>query len=95
MPTNEEEMVVEIFLPIEEQEFQSVADEQIFFQSYFSIYPMVMTRVTGNFTEQSQIKYWELFEYLNRNSLEQRTPVFVEYKRTPANNTYVEMSVGI
>ncbi|GAE95508.1 hypothetical protein JCM21714_4786 [Gracilibacillus boraciitolerans JCM 21714] len=76
-----EEMVVEIFLPIEEDSLKVEIKEKMLFRSYFTITPMVMTRVTEDFNEQSQVKYWELVDYLNRNELEQRTPVFVEYKK--------------
>ncbi|ENH96042.1 lactoylglutathione lyase [Gracilibacillus halophilus YIM-C55.5] len=90
-----DEMTVEIFLPIEEDSIRKDIDEQVFFRSYFSIKPMVMTRVTENFDEQSQVKYWELVEYLQKNDLEQRTPIFVVYKKTQSGRTYVEMSVGV
>ncbi|WP_416151670.1 DUF5085 family protein [Salipaludibacillus sp. HK11] len=90
-----DEMTVEIYMPIEEDIFTPVLDEQMFFRSYFSITPMVMTRVIDNFNEQSQLKYWELFDFLHREGLEQRTPVFVAYKTSHSGKTYVEMSVGV
>ncbi len=90
-----DDMVVEIFLPIEENSFKHESDEKMLFRSYFSINPMLMTRVTDNFNEQSQVKYWELMEYINQHELEQRTPVFVEYKKTHSGKVYVEMSVGV
>ncbi|GAA5417115.1 hypothetical protein Pryu01_02176 [Paraliobacillus ryukyuensis] len=94
-PTNEEEMVIQLFLPIMENKFETISEEQVFFQSYFLINPMVMTRVTEDFTQQSQVKYWELFEYLERHNLEQKTPVFVEYKHTHSGRNYIKMSVGM
>lgn len=90
-----DEMIIEIFVPIKEDRFKPNSGEKILFRSYFSVTPMVMTRVTKNFNEQSQEKYWELFSYLNRNELEQRTPVFIEYKKTRSGKIYVEMSVGV
>ncbi|WP_249872495.1 DUF5085 family protein [Oceanobacillus saliphilus] len=88
-------MTAEIFLSIEEDNFNTRSTEQFYFRSYFSIDPMIMTRVMDDFDTKSQDKYWELINYIKRNGLEQRTPVFVEYKRTHAEENYVEMSVGV
>mgnify|MGYP001770563089 CR=1 FL=1 len=93
-PTDEI-MVAEIFLSIAEDHFQVPEDENIFFRSYFSIYPMIMTRIVQHIEEQSQVKYWELIEYMNNHNLKQRTPVFVGFKATKSGKIYAEMSVGI
>ncbi|WP_163581066.1 DUF5085 family protein [Gracilibacillus saliphilus] len=93
-PTSEI-MSAEIFLPIWEDKFTIQEQEEIKFHSYLSIGPMIMTRITDDFNEQSQVKFWELMEYINQNNLPQRTPVFVEYKTTHSGKTYAEMSVGV
>lgn len=93
-PTDEI-MVAEIFLSIAEDHFQVPEDENIFFRSYFSIYLMIMTRIVQHIEEQSQVKYWELIEYMNNHNLKQRTPVFVGFKATKSGKIYAEMSVGI
>jgi len=54
-----------------------------------------MTRVMEDFDAQSQIKYWELIDYIKRNGMKQKTAVFVEFKSSYAGRTYVEMSVGV
>ncbi|MFD1068242.1 hypothetical protein [Oceanobacillus locisalsi] len=69
--------------------------EQMNFHSYLSIKPMLMTRVMEDFDAQSQVKYWELMDYINKHGMVQRTPVFVEFKNSFLNRNYVEMSVGV
>lgn len=91
----EEIMVAEIFLPIEENKFTNQSNEEMFFRSYFTIQPMIMTRVFDEFDEQSQVKYWELMNFIRQHGLEQRTPVFFEFKTTNKGKHYLEMSVGI
>ncbi|WP_010532273.1 DUF5085 family protein [Lentibacillus jeotgali] len=92
-PTDEV-MNAEIFLPIWEDHFTIQDKEQVNFHSYLLIKPMIMTRVIEDFDEQSQIKYWELIDYLQRNRLKQRTPIFVEFKNSHLGRKYIEMSVG-
>lgn len=90
-----EVMTAEIFLPIEENNFVNRTEEEISFNSYFFIKPMLMTRIMDEFDEQSQVKYWELIDYIKGHNMSQKTPIFVEFKRSPAGRTYVEMSVGV
>lgn len=90
----EEIMTAEIFFGIEEEQFNVESEDYLRFRSYFSVSPMLMTRVEGNINEQAQVKYWELIERLNHHGLEQATPIFVEYKRTHSDKSYIEMSVG-
>ena len=90
-----EVMTAEIFLPIEESDFNNRTEEEVSFNSYFFIKPMLMTRLKDDFDEQSQVKYWELIDYIKGHNMSQRTPIFVEFKRSPAGRTYVEMSVGV
>jgi len=91
----EEIMTAEVFVTVDEDNFTIETDEQLFFKSYFSIYPMIMTRITENVEEQSQVKYWELMDYIKKHGLKQRTPVFVEYKQSHSGKNYVEMSIGV
>ncbi|MGX4669005.1 DUF5085 family protein [Cerasibacillus sp. JNUCC 74] len=93
-PTSEV-MDAEIFLPIIENIITIDDQEQIYFHSYLSIKPMIMTRVLNNFESQSQTKYWELMNYIRMNGMKQKTPVFVEYKTSYMGRHYVEMSVGV
>ncbi|GAE32071.1 DUF5085 family protein [Halalkalibacter sp. AB-rgal2] len=90
----EEIMTAEIFFGIEEEQFALESEDYLRFRSYFSVKPMFMTRVEGDIQEQAQVKYWELIERLNQLGVEQATPVFVEYKRTHSDQSYIEMSVG-
>ncbi|MFA8440155.1 DUF5085 family protein [Pueribacillus sp. YX66] len=90
-----EVMTAEIFLPILENNFKKPTEEEVSFNSYFLIKPMLMTRIMDNFDEQSQVKYWELIHYIQRKNLIQKTPVFAEFKRSYKDRSYVEMSVGI
>jgi len=90
-----EVMTAEIFLPIEESNFNNQTDEQMYFRSYLNIKPMIMTRVMEDYDAQSQIKYWELIDYIKRNGMKQKTAVFVEFKSSHTGRTYVEMSVGV
>ncbi|SHM54740.1 DUF5085 family protein [Gracilibacillus kekensis] len=93
-PTSEI-MSAEIFLPIWENTFTIQEQEEIKFHSYLSISPMIMTRVTDDFNEQSQVQFWELMNYINQNSFQQNTPVFAEYKTTHSGSIFLEMSVGV
>lgn len=93
-PTDEV-MTAEIFLTIEEDNFTVQTDEDMFFRSYFLIKPMVMTRIMDDFDAKSQVKYWELINYIKRNGLQQQTPVLVEFKNSHLGRKYVEMSIGV
>ncbi len=89
-------MTAEIFRPIEENDFSAMPDsEEIRFRSYFSVNRLIMTRIMDQFDEQSQVKYWELLGYIQKNELVQSSPVFVEFKRNHPGVVYVEMSVGV
>nr|WP_106782998.1 DUF5085 family protein [Lysinibacillus timonensis] len=89
-------MTAEIFRPIEEDNFTTMPkSEDIRFRSYFSVNGMLMTRITDQFDEQSQTKYWELVEHIQKNEIVQSSPVFVEFKRSHSGVAYVEMSVGV
>lgn len=70
-PTSEI-MDAEISLPIVEDQFtmRERIKEEFNFHSYFPINPMIMTRVTENFDELSQVKYWELMDYIKGNNFE-------------------------
>jgi len=93
-PTSEI-MTAELFLPIMENYFSLPKEEEVNFRSYFAVDNLLMTRVVDNFDEQAQVKYWELFDYMKQHSMSQKTPVFVQYKRTKSNQTYAEMSLGV
>ncbi|MFP7168911.1 DUF5085 family protein [Terribacillus sp. 7520-G] len=89
-------MTAEIFLTVKEDTIKGLVDpkEDVRFRSYFTLSPMVMTRIMENFNYESQKRYWDLIGYLQVNRLEQDTPVFIEYKTSMSGVTYVEMSVG-
>jgi hypothetical protein len=88
-------MTAELFLPIMESYFSLPKEEEVSFRSYFAVDNLLMTRVIDNFEEQSQVKYWELFDYMKQHSMIQKTPVFVQYKKTNSNQTYAEISLGV
>src|SRR5690625_2768464 len=88
-------MIAELFLPIEENTFKQSTDEQLYFRSYFIVNPMIMTRIMENFDLQSQVKYWDLIHYIKQHNLQQKTPVFVEFKTNNQGDHFVEMSVGV
>ncbi len=90
-----EVMTAELFLTLEENYFNIPVEEDTNFRSYFLIDHMIMTRITDDFELQSQVKYWELIEYIKEHKMIQKTPVFVEFKTTYTGQSYVEMSVGI
>ncbi|WP_366249420.1 DUF5085 family protein [Terribacillus aidingensis] len=89
-------MTAEIFLTVDEGTIKGYInpEEEVRFRSYFTLSPMLMTRIMEDFDQKSQEKYWELIGYLQVNQLEQSTPVFVEYKNSLSGINYVEMSVG-
>lgn len=89
-------MTAEIFLTVEEDTIKGLVDlkEDIRFRSYFTLSPMVMTRLMENFDHESQKIFWGLLGFLQVNQLEQTTPVFVEYKKSLSGLDYVEMSIG-
>lgn len=90
-----EVMTAQLFLPIAESHFTFPKEEEINFSSYFIVDNLLMTRVTENYEVQSQVKYWELFAYLKEHNMTQKTPVFVQFKKTRSNRTYAEMSLGV
>ncbi|SDC84663.1 protein of unknown function [Terribacillus halophilus] len=89
-------MIAEIFFSVEEDTIKDLVapEEEIRFRSYFTLSPMVMTRIIDDFEVKSQEKYWDLISYIQVNQLEQETPVFIEYKTSMSGVSYVEMSVG-
>jgi hypothetical protein len=78
----EENIFFRSYFSVEESHFQIPEEENIFFRSYFSVYPMIMTRIVQHVEELSQVKYWELIEYMKNHNLKQRTPVFIDFKAT-------------
>lgn len=54
-----------------------------------------MTRLMDDFEAASPGKFWELMNYIRQNGLEQKPPVFVEYKTSHMGRWYVEISVGV
>ena len=87
-------VTAEIFMTIEETDC-FIPDEDVRFNSYFLVDGMLMSRISGQFNEQSQVRYWELFGYMKKQNKRQVSPVFVEFKRTRSQKTYVEMSVAV
>ncbi|MFF2753563.1 DUF5085 family protein [Psychrobacillus sp. NPDC058041] len=91
----DEVMSVELFLPIDENYFSLPKEEEINFQSYFSVDNLLMVRVIDDFEVQFPVKYSELFEYLKNHQRIQKTPVFIQFKKTNSNQIYAEMSIGV
>ncbi|TQR21386.1 DUF5085 family protein [Psychrobacillus vulpis] len=90
-----EVMTAQLFLPIAENYFSLPKEEEVNFSSYFNVDNLLMTRVTENYEVQSQVKYWELFNYMNEHNMTQKTPIFVQFKKTNSNRTYAEISLGV
>lgn len=90
-----EVMTAKLFIGIEENQFNIPKDEEVGFSSYFFINRMLMTRIIGEFETASQVEYWALIDYIKKHELIQKTPIFVEIKRSHEGQTYVEMSVGV
>src|SRR5699024_8468012 len=67
-------MIAELFLSIKESNLHIDSEEQMYFRSYFNVKPMIMTRVMEDFDSVSQVKYWELMDYMKRHGMKQRTP---------------------
>lgn len=89
-------MTAEIFRPIEENDISQISSEEdVSFRSYFSIDGMLMTRITDQFDEQSQVMFWELAEHIQQHNFSQSSPYIVEYKRSHSGTVYAEMSVGV
>lgn len=93
-PTDEV-MTAELFLPIKGKHFTIPKEAEVNFHSYFLVDHMLTTRIKGDFEVEAQVKYWELMEYMNAHEKTQKTPIFVEYKKSRAGQTYTEMSVGV
>ncbi|TQR18279.1 DUF5085 family protein [Psychrobacillus soli] len=90
-----EVMTAQIFLPIAESQFSFPKEVEVNFSSYFNVDNLLMTRITENYEVQSQVKYWELLAYLKEHTMTQKTPVFVQFKKTRSERTYAEMSLGV
>lgn len=90
-----EVMTAQLFLPIAESYFSIPKEVEVNFSSYFNVDNLLMTRVTEDYEVQSQVKYWELFGYLKEHHMTQKTPVFVQFKKTRSERTYAEMSLGV
>ena len=87
-------VTAEIFMTIEETDCR-IPEENVRFNSYFLVDGMLMSRITDEFNEQSQQRYWELFSYMKEHNKRQVSPVFVEFKKAGQQRTYVEMSVAV
>lgn len=90
-----EVMSVELFLPIAENYFSFPKEEEVKFQSYFSVDNLLMVRVIDDFEAKLPVKYRELSEYVRNQKRFQKTPVFIQIKKTSTNQTYAEMSIGV
>src|SRR5690625_2916323 len=49
-------MTIEVFIPIEEDNFSFKSGEQIYFRSYFNVKQMIMTRILDDFENESPKK---------------------------------------
>lgn len=90
-----EVMTAELHMGIKEDDLTIPAEEEVIFRSYFEVKGLAKIRLMDDFDEQSQVAYWALYDHVKKGNLQQKTPVFVEYKQAPDGNTYVEMSVGV
>lgn len=93
-PRKDDIMLAELFLTIEENDAVFNEEDEISFRSYFHVDSMLMTRVMENFEQQSQIKYWELIDYVKVNRFKAMTPIFVQLKMNYQGKNYIELSMG-
>ncbi|MBO1002417.1 DUF5085 family protein [Pseudogracilibacillus auburnensis] len=70
-----DEMVdITIYIPVE-QSYVS-RETNLFFQTYFYIDQMLMTRVKGNFEVSTELSYEKLFTYALENNLQISSPMY-------------------
>jgi Domain of unknown function (DUF5085) len=63
-------------------------------QSYFSVKNLLLTRVLGDFNNQSQLKYVELLNFVREQNLDVITPFF-NVVREFQNFKYVDIMLGV
>lgn len=70
----DEKILIDIYIPIEQSYVPKESD--LFFQSYFYIDEMLMTRVRDHFEARTEIAYDELFQYAFRHDYQINSPIF-------------------
>ncbi|RIJ63198.1 DUF5085 family protein [Rummeliibacillus sp. POC4] len=88
----DEKMLIDIYIPVEQTHIPK--DSDLFFQSYFYIDEMLMTRVRDNFEVKTEKAYDELFQYAIRNDYQINSPIF-HILRGDDEGEWVELKVRV
>ncbi|MGX7263797.1 DUF5085 family protein [Enterococcus crotali] len=84
-------------IPVEENRLKNLDDEDLMFQTYFQVEPMLMTRALVTDQEQAQEiaieKYAELIDYANKNNMENTAPFHNLFKIVD-DQLYLEVYFG-
>ena len=88
----DEKMLIDIYIPVEQSDIPK--DSDLFFQSYFYIDEMLMTRVRDNFKVKTEKAYDELFQYAIRNDYQINSPIF-HILRGDDEGEWVELKVRV
>ena len=70
----DEMMEIDIFVPVE-QTYVS-REKTLLFQTYFFIDGMLMTRMKGDYEENTEVAYAEIFHFVKDNNLQITSPIF-------------------
>lgn len=88
----DEKMLIDIYIPVEQSDIPK--DSDLFFQSYFYIDEMLMTRVRDNFEVKTEKAYDELFQYAIQNDYQINSPIF-HILRGDDEGEWVELKVRV
>lgn len=70
----DERMDIDLYVPVEQSYVPR--DKNLYFQTYFFIDQMLMTRVKGNFAVNTERTYEKLFSYALQHNLQIVSPIF-------------------
>lgn len=90
--TFDERMLIDIFIPVEQSYVPKESD--LFFQSYFYMDQMLMTRVRSNFETETEHAYDELFQFAVNHGYKINSPIF-HILRGDDEGQWVEIKVKV
>lgn len=70
----DEMMEIDLYVPVE-QTYVS-REKGLLFQTYLYVDGMLMTRVKGNYEENTEVAYAEIFHFVEDNDLQIASPIF-------------------
>jgi len=88
----DERMLIDIYMPVEQSYVSK--DSDLYFQSYFYIDEMIMTRVREDFEAKTELAYDELFQFAAKHNYKVNSPIY-HILRGDDEGEWVELKVRV